>query len=70
MIGMIIVVTAFCLVVAVLLMGFILDLLGYYNHKQKKEEKPYMDNSEYEYGHNVNHKNEIIGKQELKQRER
>lgn len=55
MIGMIIVVTAFCLVVAVLLMGIFLDFIGYYN-RMERNEKHHMDNDEFDYGHNVNHK--------------
>ena len=49
----IIVIAAFLLCVAILSTGFILEFLGFYKRMEKMEH--YMDNDEYDYGHNVNH---------------
>lgn len=40
-------------VVLYVAVAFLWDLLA--NNPFKKEEKPYLDNSEYDYGHNVKH---------------
>lgn len=47
-------IAAAAVVVVILFAGFILEFLGFY----KRNEKPYVDNSEFDYGHNVNHKEE------------
>lgn len=41
-------------VVLYVVVAFLWDLLAK-NPFKKKEEKPYLDNSEYDYGHNVKH---------------
>ena len=46
----------FCLVMLILVVGFILDFIGFYERMEKMEH--YMDNDEYDYGHNVNHNEE------------
>lgn len=40
----------------VVVMGIIFDFLGFYDRMEKMEH--HLDNDEYDYGHNVNHKAE------------
>lgn len=55
MIGKTIVISLFGIVALILLVGITLDCLGYYEKKERKE-KSFMANDEFDYGHNVNHK--------------
>ena len=61
-------IAAAAVVVVILFAGFILEFLGFY----KRNEKPYVDNSEFDYGHNVNHKDmndaEILAREVMNMR--
>lgn len=55
MIGMIVVLLLFGIAALILFVGIFLDFIGYYK-RMERNEKPHMDNDEFDYGHNVNHK--------------
>lgn len=43
-----------CIAVIVIIVGIILDFLGFYDRIGKMEH--HLDNDEFDYGHDVNHK--------------
>lgn len=51
MIGMIVVLLLFGTAALILFVGIFLDFIG-----MERNEKHHMDNDEFDYGHNVNHK--------------
>lgn len=55
MIGLIIVAMLFGTAALILFVGIFLDFIGYYK-RMERNEKHHMDNDEFDYGHNVNHK--------------
>lgn len=52
---MIVVLLLFGIAALILFMGIFLDFIGYYK-RMERNEKHHMDNDEFDYGHNVNHK--------------
>ena len=55
MIGMIVVLLLFGTAALILFVGIFLDFIGYYKRMERKE-KHHIDNGEFDYGHNGNHK--------------
>lgn len=55
MIGLIIVLLLFTISSLIIFVGIFLDFIGYYK-RMERNEKHHMDNDEFDYGHNVNHK--------------
>lgn len=53
-IAMVLVVACFFAVAAIIMVGCILDFLGFYDRIGKMEH--HLDNDEFDYGHDVNHK--------------
>lgn len=49
----VIVIGGFLLCVVILFAGFVLEFLGFY--KRTENNNSYMDNDEFDYGHDVNH---------------
>lgn len=49
----------FLIVALIIMAGCLLDFFGYYEREQQKTEK-WMENEEFEYGHNVRHESEDI----------
>lgn len=58
-IAMLVVIAAFLICVIILVTGFILDFIGFYKRMARMEH--YMNNDEYDYGHDVKHKEEGNG---------
>lgn len=52
MIGMILTIGFFSVLITVIIIGVILDFSGFYK-RMEKFDKTYIDNPEYDYGHDV-----------------
>lgn len=52
MIGMLLTIGIFAVAISVIIVGVILDFCGFYK-RMEKFEQIYLDNSEYDFGHDV-----------------